>query len=329
MIVVFGVLLAGIAPASALAADDGVDLSLRPVGQAGAYFDLTMRPGETQDLTVAIGNGGDATLVARTYAADVYTIINGGFGGRLRDDKRTGMTDWVDYRSALLTLPADEVTRRTFTVAVPADAPPGEYITSLVLENDQPIRSTGALTVDQIVRQAVAVVVTVPGLRSPQLVVGAATHQLVAGRSIVSVAVANPGNVRLKPYIDVTLVDAAGAQVSHTGLQMDSFYAHTDTFVEVPLDALLLPGRYTVRLALEDVANDLRVDEGAIPLVVEAPPATADGTEDGSGLTTVIQAIGGGALSIPIWTVLLGIVVLLGGIGLGLFLVVTRRRRAR
>ena len=67
--------------------DAQIKLALLPVGQAGSYFDLTMRPGETRSLrgrhrpTTAT-----SALAARTYAADVYTIINGGFGGRLRDE---------------------------------------------------------------------------------------------------------------------------------------------------------------------------------------------------------------------------------------------------
>jgi hypothetical protein len=46
--------------------------------------------------------------------------------------------------------------RRAFAVSVPANAGPGEYITSFVLENDQRIRGTGAVALNQIVRQAVA-----------------------------------------------------------------------------------------------------------------------------------------------------------------------------
>jgi hypothetical protein len=328
MLVVLGMLVGAFAPTVALAADEEVRLSLRPVGQAGPFFDLTMRPGETRDLVVAIGNAGRAPLIARTYAADVYTIVNGGFGGRLRDDPQSGMTAWVDYPSTLLTLPAGKITRRTFTVAVPKDTLPGEYITGLLLENDQPIRSSGALTLDEIVRQAVAVVLTVPGPREPELVIGAATHRIVAGRSIVSVAVSNPGNVRLKPYVDLALLDAGGAEASHAGLQMDSFYAHTDSFVEVPLDASLLPGRYTVRLELEDAAHDLRVAEDAIPLLVEAPPAVAVDTRDGSGLTAVLQALGGASMSIPMWAILLAATLILGGLAIGL-VVVTYRRRGR
>src|SRR5450759_1539683 len=184
-------LVAFVAPGAALAEDGQVKLGLRPVGQAGSYFDLTLRPGDTQGLQVDIANAGDAEIAARTYATDAYTIINGGFGGRLRDMPQTGMTTWVDYATDVVVLPAGKTIRNTFTVTVPKDAGPGEYITALVVENAEPIVNSGAVSFNQIIRQAIAVVVTVPGARTPALAIGGATNKIVAGKSVVSVAVEN------------------------------------------------------------------------------------------------------------------------------------------
>ncbi|MDQ6795176.1 MAG: hypothetical protein M3067_10245, partial [Chloroflexota bacterium] len=254
----------------------------------------------------------------------VYTIINGGFGGRLRDEPQSGMTKWLSYPTDVLQLPAGKHVRRSLTVKVPADAGAGEYIAGLVLENDRPIPGAGAVTIDQIVRQAVAVVVTVPGPRTPALVIGAATHKVVAGKSIVSVAVANPGNVRLKPIVGFTLLDAAGARVSQATVQMDTFYAHTDTFVEVPLAALLLPGRYTVHLTAEDAAQGVRVDQAAITFVVEAPAEPARGTGLVPDLTQVIQSAGGGQVPLA---VVVGAIVLALMVGVLVAWLGLRRRR--
>jgi hypothetical protein len=312
------------APGAALAKDGPVMLALRPIGQAGSFFDLTMRPGDTRTFSVEIANVGGVALAARTYAADVYTIINGGFGGRLRDEPQSGVTKWLRYPTGVVQLPAGKHVRRSLTVTVPADAGSGEYIAGIVLDNDQPIPGAGAVAINQIVRQAVAVVVTVPGKRSPALVIGAATHKVLAGRSIVSVAVANPGNVRLKPIVGFTLLDAAGVRVSQANVQMDTFYAHTDTFVEVPLAALLLPGMYTVHLTAEDAGQGVRADQPAITFVVEAPPEPAPGTGVIPDLTQVIQSAGGG--QVPLAAVVGAIVVaLMVGVLAGWF--VLRRRR--
>ena len=143
-----------------------------------------------------------------------------------------------------------------------------------MLENDQPVAGDGALALDQIVRQAVAVVVTVPGTRSPGLSVGAASYLAGAG-SVVSVAVTNTGNIRLKPIVGFTLLDARGAQVAKATVAMDTFYARTATTIEVQLPAPLAPGDYTVHLTLVDAAQGARADRAGIPFTVAAPPPTA------------------------------------------------------
>jgi hypothetical protein len=319
-------LVALVAPAAAHAQDPRIRLALLPIDQPGSYFDLTMRPGQTRSIEVEISNPGDAAIDARTYAADVYTIINGGFGARLRGEPQTGMTRWLDYATEVVGLRSGERDREAFTVAVPADAEPGEYITSIVLENDKPIPGSGSVTVDQIVRQAVAVVVTVPGKRAPALAIGEATHKVVAGRSVVSVAVENRGNVRLKPLIDVVLLDRAGNKVSEARIQMDTFYAHTDSFVEVALDALLVPGDYTVRVTTPGTEG-LEAGTRDISLVVEAPPETTVAPGTVPGLTGVLQTLGDGELSIPLWSVVLYGMLVLGVIGAGVLMLVLRRRR--
>ena len=312
-----------VAPAVALARDGQMKLALLPVDQPGSYFDVTMKPGETRTLTVNVANHGETAVAAATYAADVYTIINGGFGGRLRDEPRTGATGWIDYPADVLQLAPGDATHRSFTVVVPDSTPPGEYITSLVLENDQPIVDEAAVGLNQIVRQALAVVVTVPGARLPGLAIGTAEHKVAAGRSIVQVAVENTGNIRLKPIVGFTLADPAGTEVSHATVQMDTFYAHTSAYVELPLDVLLPPGTYTVGLTLDDAGQSASARAGALVLIVEAPAEGDDGGGVVPGLIEVFTA-GGPSLAVLLLVLVAGT---LFSIGAAWF--VYRRRRGR
>jgi hypothetical protein len=315
-----------VAPTAAFAAEPRIKLALLPVGQPGSYFDLTMRPGETRSLQVDVANHGQVALAVRTYASDVYTIINGGFGGRLRQSPRTGMTTWLDYRDAVSVLAAGTSSRRTFAVTVPAAAAPGEYIAGLVLENDRPILGGGAIGLAEVIRQAVAVVVTVPGTRTPGLAIGGATHMVVAGRSIVSIAVENTGNVRLKPMVGFTLFDAGGRQISQASLRMDTFYAHTTTTVELPLASLLTPGTYTVRLSLDDGASGADALAPAIPLAIDSIPEATGG---GGGTLGLIDVLGGvGDSQVPLLAIVIA-AVLLFAIAIAVLVAVRRRRRNR
>jgi hypothetical protein len=291
------------------------------VGQAGSFFDLTMSPGEQRSLAVDIANNGETPLLARTYAADVYTIINGGFGARLRDEARSGTTAWLEYPTDLLQLSVGSGIRRSFSVTVPADAVPGEYITSLVLENEEPFLQPGALTLNQVVRQAVAVVITVPGKRSPSLLIGAASHKVVAGVSVVAVAVQNTGNIRLKPLVTFALSDVAGTLVAQATVPMDAFYAETATFVEVPLAVLLPGGTYTVKLTAEDSVQGLPVIERTIPLSVEATPESPNVGGVGRGGTLIFSE---GGMPLAGW-----VAIVLAGLLLAVILASIARARRR
>jgi hypothetical protein len=321
LLLLFILALAG--PVTTNAADGGFKLVLAPVGQPGPFFELTIRPGDSVHLAVDLANDGDTAVSARTYAADVYTITNGGYGGRLRDTPQTGTTTWLAYPTTVLVLGVGEHVTRGLTVTVPPDAGPGEYLSSLVLENDTPVRTHGNIGFDQVARQAIAVAITVPGVREPRLTIGAARHDIVAGKSIVAIAVQNEGNTRLRPTVEFTLWDATGAQVSQTTFGMDTFYAHTDTLVAVPLAALLLPGRYTVDLGLTDAPQAVHV-AAALDLVVAEPAlATREGL-DGPALTGVVQ----GPADQSEWLGLGAALVLLVA-GIGAAFVVRRRLHPR
>ena len=129
-------------PAVASAADP-IRLSITPVGVAGSYFTLTAAPGTRPSLTVQLRNAGAGAVSARTFAADAYTLVNGGFGARLDGEATSGTTAWLDYAPQTLDLTAGASVQRSFVVAVPADAAPGEYLTSLVIQNAEPVTGSG------------------------------------------------------------------------------------------------------------------------------------------------------------------------------------------
>ncbi len=315
-------------PGGALASDTAVRLAVLPVGQAGPYFDLAIGPGESRTLEVEVANKGSADLAVATYAADVFTITNGGYGGRLRGEPRTGTTTWLRYPTDVFELAAGDRARRAFTVTVPEDAASGEYITSIVVENDRPVAIGGATGMDQFVRHAVAVVVTVPGPRRPALAIGEASHTVVTGRSVVAVELDNGGNVRLRPVASFELRDAAGALVSQANIALDTIYAHTSTRLEVPLAALLQPGTYHVALGLADAAQGLSVERDDLTFVVGPPPATT-GPGPGPTLTAVNQQSGETSIPLPAVLALLGAALLGAALLASLGFVARRRTRNR
>lgn len=306
--------------ADAAEQDQPVQLASTPIGEPTPYFAVTLAPGEQQELRIALENKGSAPVTARTYAADAYTVVNGGLGAELRDDPGSGTTTWLDYKPSVLQLSPDDFVERAFTVSVPPATAPGEYVTSVVLEHDGPVEVAGSDSVDTPLRQAVAVTVRVPGPLHPDLELGTARHEVVAGRSVVSVAVDNPGNARLEPAGQVLVRDSAGAVVSRSAVAMGSFYAFTATTVEVTLEEPLAPGTYTVDVTLRD--GQERATARGLPLQVAAPPQSRSGTSAADRVTEALRPSAGGVSLFPV------IVALLAGAGAAVALLRRARRPA-
>src|SRR4051794_10600896 len=92
VVVVMMVALLAVASATNVVAQDAerVQLAIKPVGVGGSYFALTMEPGEARQLTVELGNYGSRDAIAKTYPADVYSLVNGGMGVRLAGEPTSG-----------------------------------------------------------------------------------------------------------------------------------------------------------------------------------------------------------------------------------------------
>lgn len=267
-------------------------LGLTPIGEGGAFFELTLDPGEARQLEVEAANFGHEELVARTYAADVYTIVNGGFGADLFGEPASGTTLWLDYPTQEVALRPDQAIVVDFEVAVPAGTPPGEYVTALVIENAEPIRGSGTIAVDQVNRSAIAVAIEVPGARDPALEIGDASHRDVAGASVVTVEIHNRGNVHLRPAGELVLRDAGGTEVMATAVAMDSVYAGTSTALEAAAPVRLAEGEYCAELILRDEETGASDASGCLGVTVVAPA----GGPEVPGLPTVgevVQAVGG------------------------------------
>ncbi|HUG14432.1 MAG TPA: hypothetical protein VMM78_05365, partial [Thermomicrobiales bacterium] len=150
---------------------------------------------------------------------------------------------------------------------------PGEYITSVAIQNAVPTGDDGeGVVLKQIVRQVIAIAIDVPGERAPTLAIDGVTYGDVGSMSVVAFDVQNPGNVLLKPVAEMVLFDAGGVEVDRQSMQMGSFYAWTDTKVEFAFRERLPVGNYTAILTVTDTATGATAST-AQPLGVTVPEA--------------------------------------------------------
>jgi len=173
---------------------------IRPVeGADGDYFSLVAEPGSTHELTVVLGNADDAVLSLRTYANDAVPVANGGFSLAEEDVTPTGIATWIDYPAETFEFAPGADIERSFSVAIPDDAAPGQYIAGLALQTAEPLAVEGTSLFDQIIRKEVAVFIIIPGPETPEFTLGEPAY--VTGESVdrIDIPVVNSGNVLVKP----------------------------------------------------------------------------------------------------------------------------------
>ena len=142
-----------------------------------------------------------------------------------------------------------------FRVSVPTGTAPGEYISSIVLQNDVPIAGAaeGAVALDRVIRQVVAISIRVPGELQPGFAFGEVSHRTVGANSTVAVDITNTGNQHVNPEGVMFIRDDTGHDVSRAAITMGTLYAHTDSSrVAAILGGELDPGDYTVSMTLTD-----------------------------------------------------------------------------
>jgi hypothetical protein len=314
-----------------------VKLGMKPVGVAGSYFTLTIQPGESRGLAVELGNYGAEQARARTYAADAYSLVNGGFGARLDSEPNTGTTQWLTYPAGDIDLAPGSAIEREFSVTVPSDARPGEYLTSVVLQNADPtsgdaVGANGGVVFNQIMRQVIAVAIDVPGPRSPAFEVGAISARTVAGRSSIAVEIRNTGNQLLKPTGELVVWDGAGNQLTEFPISMDSLYANTSTYVEVPFAERFQAGDYTAELTMADASG---VSATSHRVSIAIPDVAVDTVPQPIGVGPALAATHQAPLppATPSEPIVLAMIAFGAGMGLmltavGVGFIVYRRRRA-
>ncbi|CAN5674300.1 hypothetical protein BH09CHL1_BH09CHL1_06550 [soil metagenome] len=241
---------------------------LAPSSQDGTYIAATIKSGESQEFTIALGNAGMSSTPSRTFVADAYTLTNGGFGVNNDGEALTGATTWIDYPAEFLELKAGEQIERTLTVSVPADAAPGQYISGLVLQTAEPVSVAGTEMLKQVIRKAIAVFITVPGPTTPELTIGDASIKQSGSSNSILIGLSNTGNVLLRPTGTVTLTTDTGDFIVSAPISMGSFYAGTSTNIEIPVPIALVAGEYKVAVELMDVENGVEVSQPALALTV-------------------------------------------------------------
>jgi len=221
----------------------------------GRFSDLEVEPGQSRELTVSVVNVGDVHASLRTYKVNALSSINGGFISDEESAEPVGSNAWVDYPTRSIELAPGTQEDITFSVTVPADAQPGQYISGLVVETADALVIDGGGALDQILGYAITVGILVPGEVIYEFELGDPVIGDSAGNRSVEMPFVNTGSYLVRPAGELVVTDAEGNDVLTTPVQMGSVYAGLSTLVEVILPEQMAGGDYTISLSLTDDAS--------------------------------------------------------------------------
>lgn len=313
-IALIGVLMAALLPSLAhAAADDPAGPSTWAVAPASADgpdgrsdFDYVVEPDDTYADHVAVRNFGEQPLTVTLYAQDAVQTPDDAFHVLTPDEKASGIGAWVSIETTEVTVPARENVVVPFTIAVPADAEPGDHAGGIVAVSS-PAEGDGA---EVQYRVGARIHLRIAGAVDASLDVNTLDGRyetrwapFASAPLDVTATLTNTGNVRVSPV----------AEVRVTGL----FGWWTDTAPLEGLDEILREGAQSGSVRIPDAPPI-----GPLWVTVDVVEVTSAGQD-------VTEITGVSSRTVVVWAmpwVLLAVVALLL-VAIAVAVVNLRRRR--
>ncbi|GGI94904.1 COG1470 family protein [Streptomyces brasiliensis] len=309
LLAVLAFLATGAGPAVAAGGDASWTISTasNDFGSDRQNYSYTVNPGGHVDDALVVVNHGTAPLHLAVYAADAFTDEAGRLDLVAQDAKSTRVGAWVRTDRSGITVQPGRSTEVPFTLTVPQDAAPGDYMGGVVTSPAEAGSAGGRL--------GIRIRLRVGGALEPKLSVqdlrlrySGTANPFGKGDATVTYTIHNTGNAILAARQSVSLSGPFGLVDARAGHIGDS--------------PALLPGEtWKVTVPVHGVAPALRATATAalVPLLTDASGSVAP-------LATVKTATS--AWAVP-WTLLLCLVVLCGMAAAGSVTWSRRRRRRR
>ena len=222
------------------------------------YIEYQASAGQTITETFTVVNGGQVAGSFNLFAADgltsqvtgvVYADQANPFPDGLSGNGEYGAGTWITLSAPSVQLEPGASSVVDMTVRVPATAAPGDWVGSVSAENPVISRSGGQFGFNVTTRVTIAVVVHVTGVVHLQAVNIGTPFITVENRTrqILNVPLQYMGDVLVKPFVNLRLLDAHQRVLFSIDRQLDTFVPHTTLIYPIPLDSVVIgPGTYQV-----------------------------------------------------------------------------------
>jgi hypothetical protein len=273
-VVTTAALVASATPAvAATKGTDAVTASAAPGSQLAPhthYYRLTARPGAVITQAVHLENRNKHAISVRIAGIDGYTSDATGAAyttpGRVA--KRAGT--WVVISTPELTMQTGEKRNVDFTVHVPPDAKPGEYLAGVgmwvPLASSTTTLPGGASNAGFAItlqgERVIAVEIVIPGPSRPSLVVTGVKPVVGPNGLRLQLGIANTGNAFTHGSGVVTVADTK----LNFPFNIDTFVSHTAINYRVPWTRTVVPGEHKVSIKLTYDGHRVTTWNGSITI---------------------------------------------------------------
>ncbi|WP_235540493.1 WxL protein peptidoglycan domain-containing protein [Paenibacillus sp. Root52] len=234
---------------------------MKEVEQSSGYYREVVNGGETKKYTFYLENLIKEPLELSVYPADAAPMVNGGKNYTIKGEKNTSVGAWISpSKDQVVKLKPLEKKKFEFTVNVPKDLKPGEYVGGIVAEqipkeNKEALEASknrAVLVIDEIPRNGVQIVIEKQKeLATHSMSIDDFKHSYISnGYSQLTVKLTNTGTILQRPNGVIIIRDAQGkgiySQAYDAAPNEKSMYAgKTVDMVYHIEDQILWPGQYT------------------------------------------------------------------------------------
>lgn len=215
-VIVTAILILGVSSASAMAQ---ITLSVKnpnPYEGNFSWFVYTKNAGETISDIATVKNFSNSPVNVTIYAVDAVSSDSGSFILSFTEDEQKGIGEWTDVKSKSLTIPPYEVIDVPFEIKIPADAPPGQYLGGIVIENglsdttekDEKKKGT---SISVKTRIGSRVYLTIPGeIIEDVNFTDFFAKKEITGNTRFFLTLENKGNMSYEPEVKIDIFDQSG-----------------------------------------------------------------------------------------------------------------------
>jgi hypothetical protein len=316
---------AGLVPASGASAQGAV-FSITPVKRE-PYFIFHTSPGGVVSGQVRIVNVSASAGQVALYPVDATTGQTSGAVYLSAQAQRRGVGRWLSLSTSILTLGARQHRVVSFSLRVPPGTSAGQHLGGLVAAPLKP-QSTRATTrgrnsfhvnIQEI--SIVAVQVNLPGPARQQMAISDLVASGRPGYQTLLIGLGNTGNTLVKGTGRLTVSRTGGSRVLERSFPLDTFVPQTRIAFPVYVRGRRLPaGAYVAEVVITYGSGHQvrRTFHFGISSHQVRQTYGTTGTSNGTGASS-------SGSSIPVWALVLGAVLLVGGSVVGSSLYFRRR----